>query len=343
MGDLPGALTAYQKAIAIKPDLADAHYGMGVALRAQEDLSGAIVALRRAIELEPHHASAHLALGVSLRAQGDLTGAIAAYQEAIAIKPDFADAHYALGNALQADGNHPAAIAAFRKVIELQPQYAEAHCNLGHALRDCGAFREALASLQRGHELGSKKPKWQYTSEQWIQACQRLVELDEELPAILQGQQQPTDAAECLELAWICSLKGFPLAAARLLQQVLKEQPSLIKWQHRYLAIRAAARAGCRQGKDSAQLDDAEAARWRRQAAAWLKAPLVAWSNLDGKTTSFRDGVHKCVVDLQRHTDLACLRDEESLARLPDAERALWQQMWNEVESIRVNVAKQQP
>jgi hypothetical protein len=42
-------------------------------------------------------------------------------------------------------------------------------------LREQGRFREALAALRRGHELGSKDPKWAYPSARWIAECEDLI------------------------------------------------------------------------------------------------------------------------------------------------------------------------
>src|SRR5262249_10479039 len=52
-GDLPGAIAAFEKAIAFKPDFAVAHYNLGNALYHQGDLPGAIAAYRKAIEFKP--------------------------------------------------------------------------------------------------------------------------------------------------------------------------------------------------------------------------------------------------------------------------------------------------
>src|SRR5206468_2126751 len=135
--------------------------------------------------LKPNLARAHYNLGSALRAKGDLPGALAAYRKAIALKPDYLEAHYNLGNALLDRGDLPGAVAAYQKAIALKPDAAESHCNLGHALREQGEFRKALMALRRGHELGSRRRDWRYPSAQWVRQCERLVELDEQLPAFL--------------------------------------------------------------------------------------------------------------------------------------------------------------
>ena len=52
-------------------------------------------------------------------------------------------------------------------------------------MRRMGLFSEALAELRRGHELGSQTPGWRYPSDRWVRECERLVELERLLPAVL--------------------------------------------------------------------------------------------------------------------------------------------------------------
>ena len=41
----------------------------------------------------------------------------------------------------------------------------------------------------------------------------------------------------------------------------------------------------------------------------------------------------------QKDPDLASVRDKEALAQLPEAERAAWQELWAEVETLRQKAA----
>ena len=99
-GKLEEAIEAYKKAIAIKPDHAEAHNNMGNALRDQGKLEEAIEAYKKAIAYKPNHADAYNNMGATLQDQGKLEEAIEAYKKAIAIKPDQAEAYNNMGNAL---------------------------------------------------------------------------------------------------------------------------------------------------------------------------------------------------------------------------------------------------
>jgi hypothetical protein len=116
-----------------------------------------------------------------------------------------------------------------------------------------------------------------------VRQCERLLELDEQLPAFLEGKITPAGPGERIELAVLCSLKGLHRAAVRFYEEAFAAQPKLAGYLnpgHRYNAACAAALAGCGQGQDAAKLDDKERAGLRRQALDWLRADLEAWRRL---------------------------------------------------------------
>ena len=57
-GKLEEAIEAYNKALAIKPDHAEAHYNMGNALKSEGKLEEAIEAYDRALAIKPDYAHA---------------------------------------------------------------------------------------------------------------------------------------------------------------------------------------------------------------------------------------------------------------------------------------------
>jgi tetratricopeptide (TPR) repeat protein len=153
---LTGAITAFQKAIALDPRFAPAHHSLSIALRTKGDRDGAVGAYHKAIALDPKNVWAHFNLGNALSAKGDLDGAIAAYQKAILLDPKLAPAHNNLGNALANKGDWDGAIGAYQKAIGLDPNYALAHCNLGDALFNKGDLYRALAASQKAIALDPK-------------------------------------------------------------------------------------------------------------------------------------------------------------------------------------------
>jgi tetratricopeptide (TPR) repeat protein len=333
-GDLPDAIAAFEKAIAFKPDFAAAHYNLGNALYDQDDQPGAIAAYRKAIGFKPDFAEAHGNLGNVLRQQGDLPGALAACRKAVALKPDLAGSHVNLGNVLRQQGDLPGAIASYRKSIALKPDFAEAHCSLGVGLQLQGEFAEALEELRRGHELGSKNPRWRYPSAQLLRQCQRLLELDGRLTDILAGKATPANAAERIELARLCVLKQRNRAALRFYEEAFAAQPTLLAV-HRYNAACAAALAGCGRGKDADKLDDKERARLRSLALDWLCADLEAQGNLlDKEPARAAANVATSFQHWLTDPDFGGVRGPEQLAKLPEAERPAWQKLWKDVADL---------
>jgi tetratricopeptide (TPR) repeat protein len=343
-GDLKGAIACYRKALALDPKDALIHNNLGAALADQGDVKGAIACFNKALALDPKLAMAHSNLGNALADQGDLTGAIACFNKALALDPKHVPAHYSLGTALYRQGDLKGAIACFNKALALNSKYAEAHCNLGHALREQGHFAQALQALQRGHQLGSQRPDWEYPSAQWVQQCQYLLDLDARLTAVLNREAEPTDAAEQLALAQLCQRYRKRYAAAvRFYSDAFAAKPKLTPAQQafvQYNAACAAVLAAAGQGIDADKLDAKERSRLRQQALAWLRDNLQQYATqLEGDTPKAKALVQQTLQHWQKDPDLASVRGKEALAKLTEAERAAWQQLWAEVETLRQKAA----
>jgi tetratricopeptide (TPR) repeat protein len=340
-GNLGGAIAAFQKAIALDPKLARAHNNLGTVLHDQKDLAGAIAAYHKAIALDPEEATAHYNVGVALRDKKDRDGAIAAYRRAVALEPTYALAYYTLGNALRAREDLDGAIAAFQKATGVKPDYAEAHCNLGEALRAQGRFAEALEAYRRGHALGSKRPGWrdEYKSEEWVGQCERLVELDRKLPAVLAGQAEPAGAAEQLALAQLCQeYKRLYAAAARFYAGAFAADPRLaadLCEQPRYGAACSAALAAAGQGEDARHLPDKVQRALRRQALRWLRDDLALYAKLAGRDDpKMKGAVRRRLAHWRQDANLASVRDPQALDQLPEDERQQWRRLWDDVAAL---------
>ena len=154
----------------------------------------------------------------------------------------------------------------------------------------------------------------------------------------MSGEQKLHDAAERLDYANLCYTKRLFAAAAGFSEQALAESPELAEAPigvHRYNAACSAALAGCNQGEDRDSLDEAARQRWLRQALDWLRAELAQCAN--AVSTSQPDSRPPLLDRLrhwQRNRDLAGVRDEESLAKLSDAEQQSWREFWSEVETL---------
>src|SRR5437868_7982873 len=74
---------------------------LGMALRSQGRLGQASQAFDRAVQLAPDDADAHINRGIAFHGLRQLERAVASYDRAIELKPDFADAYNNRGVALQ--------------------------------------------------------------------------------------------------------------------------------------------------------------------------------------------------------------------------------------------------
>ncbi len=164
-GEYDRAVDLISRAIAVKPDYADAHINLGAALIATTRFEEALASLGQALALAPDSAEAHSNMGVALMKLDRPDEAIESYRRAIEIRPEYDEAHFNLGNALNetgrpgdspgdAPGDSPGdAAESYRRAIALKPEHAEAHHNLGNVLRDRGRPDDAIASYRRAIEI----------------------------------------------------------------------------------------------------------------------------------------------------------------------------------------------
>ena len=113
----------------------------------------ALKAYEKAIELKPDYADAWTNKGVTLDELGRYEEALKAYEKAIELKPDDADVWTNKGDALVDLGRYEEALKASEKAIELNPDLAEAWANKGDALGGLGRYDEALKASEKAIEL----------------------------------------------------------------------------------------------------------------------------------------------------------------------------------------------
>ena len=98
LGLLDAAIEAYNKALSIKPDYADAYFNMGIALKDQEKLEEAIEAYNKALAIKPDYAEAYYNMGNDMKDKGEFDAAIYSYKQALKIKPEFAKVKHLLAS-----------------------------------------------------------------------------------------------------------------------------------------------------------------------------------------------------------------------------------------------------
>jgi len=120
-GDHPGARSAMERAIELRPMDALYHNTLGTVLGSAGDFDAAIRALRRACELQPDLASAWYNLGVMLTRCVRNEEAVDALRRAVGLAPDNMDARALLGDMLRMGGDVQESASHYRQVLSERP------------------------------------------------------------------------------------------------------------------------------------------------------------------------------------------------------------------------------
>ena len=178
----PEAIAAYKEALRLDSSLADTHYNLGNAFRANGEAEEALESFRRALELNGSHFHSLAAVGQTMHAagrngeaapyfkkalalqpqdtdvlcefgdtlqeSGDLAEAVALYQKALEVNPRLARAWYSGGCVGITRRDYVSAILCFQKAVELQPDWLEARHNLARALYEVGQVSAAVAHFR---------------------------------------------------------------------------------------------------------------------------------------------------------------------------------------------------
>ena len=145
---LEKALAQWRKALGIQPDLAEAHYALGLGYLLKGNAQQAASKFQEVLYWEPKWAEAHFQLGVAYYESRELFSAEREWRQALELKSDFAEAVSNIGLIRLLEGNIPEATQSFRQAIGLQPDLASAHFNLAVALATEMNWESTLEPLE---------------------------------------------------------------------------------------------------------------------------------------------------------------------------------------------------
>ncbi len=143
------ALASYDGALAVQPDHADALNNRGLTLHQLQRFEEALASYMNALTLRPHDAAALYNCGVTFQQLKRFGEALASYDRALALQPDYVDALSNRGVTLYELQQLDAALASYDRALALRPDHAEALNNRGVTLQQLRRFEEALASYDR--------------------------------------------------------------------------------------------------------------------------------------------------------------------------------------------------
>jgi len=148
-GDAARARTAFERALGLQPDLAEASNDLGALLAQGGDLPAAIERFRAAVAAAPDYPDALNNLGYALLLSGSDQDARVLYEKAVALQPDFPEALNNLGLLRGRAGELEAAEGYFRDALRRRADYGEAANNLALVLVARGQSDAAVAVLER--------------------------------------------------------------------------------------------------------------------------------------------------------------------------------------------------
>ena len=150
------AISAYERALAGRPDLADAHNNLG---RLHHESAPAELATAQLTDPRGV-ASIPAPPAESTTAATPAARAESCYRLAICAQPDVALYWFNLGVSVEDQGRSSEAIAAYERAVELEPKLADAHFNLSRLLEQVGrrsndelVLRRAVRHLVRYRDL----------------------------------------------------------------------------------------------------------------------------------------------------------------------------------------------
>lgn len=114
--------SAAQRAVALTPKDAEAHFANGLVLASANTMREAVTDLERAVALRPADYTLWQQLGLLRDQAGDTAGAIAAFDEAIRRAPFYSQPRWNRGNVLLRKGEYEAAFKDLSEAAESNPE-----------------------------------------------------------------------------------------------------------------------------------------------------------------------------------------------------------------------------
>jgi tetratricopeptide (TPR) repeat protein len=157
----PRAEAAAVKALALNPQLGEAHTALGlVRSHYHFDFLGAQREFLKALGLNPNYANAHLFYaGAYLTPMGRHEEAIAEMRKALEVDPLSLPLNNMMAETYLWSGDYQKALQQFQHTIDLEPTFPLAHFFYAGLLTEMGSYEEAIKENQTGELLSGASPE----------------------------------------------------------------------------------------------------------------------------------------------------------------------------------------
>jgi tetratricopeptide (TPR) repeat protein len=143
LGNFEAAVEDFNRALDILSDYDEAYYQRGNSHLQLKDFALAIQDFSRAIQLNPYSIKSYYKRAEAYTDSGDPAGALSDYAQAITRIPKDANAYYQRGRCLFKMGEMQAAVEDFSVAIGHNPRHADAYCSRGCCYAELGEMKRA--------------------------------------------------------------------------------------------------------------------------------------------------------------------------------------------------------
>jgi len=147
-GRLDEAITSYLRLLAVRPDHAELHNNLGVALRLAGKLEASVSHHRLALAADPQNPALHSNLGNALRAVNRFDEAVKHHYRSIALSRDYAEGFFNLALCLRDLGRLDEAIGCFSRALTIHPDNRRARVEFAIALLMQGELEAGFAAYE---------------------------------------------------------------------------------------------------------------------------------------------------------------------------------------------------